>query len=127
MLVKLTILPPDILEHENFGLKDIAERGVEYHFKTFDALLPKLSPKGYKLAFVLIFYPDKSMVLLIDDSGESMLIDSHLHLNIGAIVATASQNKLEDMIKYIENMINRDWGLKISKKTPFDVTTVKLK
>ncbi len=116
---------PDILEHENFGLKNIAERGDEYQFDTLDALLPELSPTGQKLAFVLIFHPDKSMVLLINEHGESMLIDSHLHLNIGAIMATASQNK--DMIKYIKNMIKRDWGLKVSKKTPFDVTTVKRK
>ena len=118
---------PDILEHENFVLKNIAERGDEYQFNTLDALLPKLSPTGHKLAFVLIFHPDKSMVLLINERGESILIDSHLHLDIGAIVATASHNKLKDMIKYIENMINREWGLKISEKTPFDVTTVKLK
>ncbi len=118
---------PDILEHENLGLKNIAERGDEYQFDRLDALLSELPPMGHKLAFVLIFHPDKSMVLLINEHGVSMLIDSHLHLNIGAIVATASQNKLEGMIKYIKNMIKRDWGLKVSKETPFDVTIVKLK
>ena len=84
-----------------------------------------LSTTRIKLAFVLIFHPDKSMSLLINELGESMLIDSHSHLDTGAIIATASENKLHCMVNYIQEMILRDWGNTV--QPPFDVTTVKLK
>jgi hypothetical protein len=54
-----------------------------------------------------------------------MLIDSHSHLDTGAIIATASENKLHCMVNYIQEMILRDWGNTV--QPPFDVTTVKLK
>ena len=75
---------PEILEHPKLGLIDNAERGEEYQFNNFaDFLLElqMLSTTRIKLAFVLIFHPDKSMSLLINELGESMLIDSHSHLD----------------------------------------------
>ena len=119
---------PEILEHPKLGLIDNAERGEEYQFNNFaDFLLElqMLSTTRIKLAFVLIFHPDKSMSLLINELGESMLIDSHSHLDTGAIIATASENKLHCMVNYIQEMILRDWGNTV--QPPFDVTTVKLK
>ena len=66
------------------------------------------------------------MVLLINELGDSMLIDSHSsHLNTGTIVATTSQYKLHCMVNYIQDMILRDWGSTV--QPPFDVTVVKLK
>ena len=123
---------PDILKHPEVGLADIAERGDEYQYNNFDDFLKELhslssSTETVKLALVLIFYPDKSMVLLINERQESMLIDSHKHLDIGAIVATAAQNRLKNMINYIKKMVRRDWNLTVSEDEPFDVTTVKLK
>ena len=96
---------PEILEHPKLGLIDNAERGEEYQFNNFaDFLLElqMLSTTRIKLAFVLIFHPDKSMSLLINELGESMLIDSHSHLDTGAIIATASENKLHCMVNYIQ-------------------------
>ena len=119
---------PDILESTELGLMEIAERGDEYQFNNFSDFLHELqhlSARSVKLAFVLIFNPDKSIVLLINELGDSMLIDSHSHLNTGAIVATTSQYKLHCLVNYIQDMILRDWGSTV--QPPFDVTIVKLK
>ena len=117
---------PEILEHPEVGLTDIAEKGDEYHYNNFANVDFLRESQTAKLAFVLIFR-DKSMVLLINEDKESMLIDSHKHLGTGAIVATAAQNRLENMINYIKKMVRRDWNLTVSEDEPFDVTTVKLK
>ena len=120
---------PDILESTELALMEIAERGDEYQFNNFSVFLQELqhlSARSVKLAFVLIFNPDKSMVLLINELGDdSMLIASHSHLNTGAIVATTSQYKLHCMVNYIQDMILGDWGSTV--QPPFDVTIVKLK
>ena len=117
---------PEILEHPEVGLTDIAEKGDEYHYNNFANFVDFLrESQTAKLAFVLIF-GDKSMVLLINEDKESMLIDSHKHLGTGAIVATAAQNRLENMINYIKKMVRRDWNLTVSEDEPFDVTTVNL-
>ena len=83
---------PEIIEHPELGLAGVAERGEEYQFNNFVDLLElqMLSLARVKLAFVLIFSPDKSMTLLLNELGESMLIDSHSHLDTGTIIATAS-------------------------------------
>ena len=122
----------DILKH----FKDITETKGMYdkshnNFQDFLKYLSGLSRQVMnKLAFVLIFPvtgPAVSMVLLINERGESMLIDSHKHLGNGAIVATAPKKKLKNMIDYIETMVKRDWGLTVSDVNPFDVTAVVLK
>ena len=121
---------PHIIEHRKLpGLAKVAERGDEYQFNNFGDFvleLNELSLAKVKLAFVLIFSPDKSMTLL-NELGESMLIDSHSHLKAGAIIATASNNQLHYMVNYIQKMILRDWGLTVTVQQPFDVTIVKLK
>ena len=118
---------PEIIEHPELGLAGVAERGEEYQFDNFVDLLElqMLSLARVKLAFVLIFSPDKSMTLFLNELGESMLIDSHSHLDTGAIIATASDNQLHYMVNYIQEMILRDWGPTV--QPPFDVTIVKLK
>ena len=119
---------PEILEHPKLGLIDNAERGEEYQFNNFSDFLLELqmlSTTRIKLAFVLIFHPDKSLSLLINELGQSMLIDSHSHLDTGAIIATLSEIKLHCMVNYIQEMILRDWGNTVQPL--FDVTTVKLK
>ena len=120
---------PEILEHPELGLLDIAETGDEYQFNNLADFLVELQNlllTQVKLAFVLIFHPDKSMVLLINDFCECMLLDSHTHLDTGAIVATSSQNKLHCMVNYIHEMIIRDWG-SLTVQQPFDATVVKLR
>ena len=69
------------------------------------------------------------MVLLINELGESMLIDSHEHSRNGAIVATASQNEssLKKMVNYLNNMVLKEWKLTVSDEKPFDATIVELK
>ena len=70
----------EILEHPSLGFKDIAERGDEYHFNNFfDFLLElqTLSSSNGKIALVL-FNPDKSMTLLINEVNQSILIESNL-------------------------------------------------
>ena len=119
----------EILKHSKLNFTDI-EIVDDYpcnDFLTFSANLKVLLKKQVKLALVLIFHPDKSMVLLINKREESMLIDSHKHLGTGAIVATAAQNGLENMINYIKIMVRKAWNLTVSEDKPFDVTTVKLK
>ena len=49
------------------------------------------------------------MTLLLNKLGESMLIDSHSHLDPCAIIATASDNQLHYMVNDIQEMILRDW------------------
>jgi hypothetical protein len=117
---------PEIIEHPELGLAGVAERGEEYQFNNFVDLLElqMLSLARVKLAFVLFFSPDKSMTLFLNELGESMLIDSHSHLDTGAIIATASDNQLHHMVNYIQEMILRDWGPTV--QAPFDVTIVKL-
>lgn len=39
------------------------------------------------MALVLILPPDKSMVLLINELGQLVLLESHKHMGIGGIVA----------------------------------------
>lgn len=80
-------------------------------------------PNHTKLAAVLILPPDKSMLLLIGENGESTLMESHTHLGVGAIIAASGQSKLREMVCYIEVMAKRDWT---SNSTPFDVTFVLL-
>ena len=62
------------------------------------------------------------MTLLVNQHCECMLIDSHSHLDTGAIIATTSENKLHSMVNYIQEMIVRDWGNRV--QPPFDVTIV---
>ena len=120
----------DILKH----FKDITKTKGMYdtfhnNFQDFFKYLSGLS-RQVKLAFVLIFPVTGtavSMVLLINEGGESMLIDSHKHLKTGAIVATAPPHGLKNMINYIKYMVKRDWGLTVSNSNPFDVTAVELK
>jgi hypothetical protein len=72
-----------------------------------------------KNAFVLIFPTATSVVFMINERGEIMLIDSHKHSDTyGAIAATAPQNKLKDMIKYIKETM--------SEGKEFEETRVKL-
>ena len=65
------------------------------------------------------------MTLIINEVNQSMLIESHLHSNTGAIFATTLENQIHCMISYLQEMINRDWGPTVHP--PFDVFIVKLK
>ena len=126
----------DILKHSKLDFKNHAKTKEMYdkthsNFAGFVENLTGLLSKQVKLAFVLIFAPREgvpvSMVLLINELGESILIDSHTHLKTGAIVATAPENELKNMINYIETMVKRHWGLTVSNDNRFDVTAVELK
>ena len=100
---KVNYCAPEILEHPSLGFKDIAERGDEYHFNNFSDFLLELqtlSALNGKIALVLIFNPDKSMTLLINEVNQSMLIESHLHSNTGAIIATTLENQIQILILY---------------------------
>ncbi|XP_028394444.1 uncharacterized protein LOC114518637 [Dendronephthya gigantea] len=84
---------PEIIQHPQLGFKDIAERGDEYHFDNFADFLLQLqllSSSKVKIALVLIFNPDKAMTLLINELGQSMLVERHSHLDTGAIIATTN-------------------------------------
>ena len=63
------------------------------------------------------------MLLLIGRNGESVLMESHIHYNIGGIIASAGPHKLQQMAIYIEMMARRDWN---SNPTPFDMTIIEL-
>ena len=70
------------------------------------------------MALVLILPPDMSMVLLINELGQLVLLESHKHTGIGGIVAATGTSKVKEMVFYIE-----DWG---GNLVPFDVSFVKL-
>lgn len=109
------------------GLGNFTERRDEYQFNYFVEFLLELQHiclSKIKLAMVIILSPDKSMTLLVNKNGATMLVESHLHLNTGAIIATAAENEISAMVHYIEYMAVRDWG---SNVTPFDVTFLRLK
>ena len=80
-------------------------------------------PQHSKIAALLILPPDKTMLLLIGRNGESVLMESHIHYNIGGIIASAGPHKLQQMAIYIELMARRDWN---SNPTPFDMTIIEL-
>ena len=61
------------------------------------------------------------MLLLIGSAGESVLLESHTHLGIGAILTASGPGKLTEMASYIDLMARRDWTC---NPTPFDVTFV---
>jgi len=54
---------------------------------------------------------------------EPVLMESHIHYNIGGIIACAGPQKKQEMSIYIELMARRDWN---SNPTPFDMTIVEL-
>lgn len=115
---------PEILAHPQLGFAGVAKCGSEYQFTNFASFAAEMEflisePNHTKLAVVLILPPDKSMLLVVGKSGESVLLESHSHLGAGAIVAAASSGSLTGMASYIEFMAKRDWSPNI---TPFDVT-----
>ena len=75
------------------------------------------------MALVLILPPDKSMVLLINELGQLVSLESHKHVGIGGIVAATRTSKVTEMVFYIEDMAKTDWG---GNLVPFDVPFVKL-
>ena len=128
----------EILVHSKLGFKSKTETEKNYD-KTHDFAgflkylrgLSKVKIKKVKLAFVLMFASNVgqpvSMVLLINERRESMLIDSQERSKTGAVVATAPAEKLENMINYIKKIVKRDWGLTGPNGNRFDVTRVVLK
>ena len=123
-----TYSAPEIINHPQLGFSGVVKCGDEYQFNSFslfvDELLHLLArPHHTKLAAVLILPPDKSMLLLIGPNGEASLLESHTHLNTGAIIAASGPGKLKEMASYIEFMARRDWT---SNPMPFDVTFVTL-
>ena len=124
----------DVFNRPNLRLESTLKIKKEYNSLTTFAkllqILQRLLSQGIKLASVLIFPSNISMVLLINERGESMLIDSHEHSPNGAIVATASQNEsspLKNMVNYLNDMVLKEWKLTVSDKKPFDATIVELK
>ena len=123
-----TYSAPEIINHTQLGFSGVVKCGDEYQFNSFSLFADELQhlvarPNHTKLAAVLILPPDKSMLLLIGENGESTLMESHTHLGVGAIIAASGQSKLREMVCYIEVMAKRDWT---SNSTPFDVTFVLL-
>ena len=44
------------------------------------------------------------MVLLIDELGQLVLLESHKHMGVGGIVASAATSKVKEIVFYIEDM-----------------------
>ena len=53
------------------------------------------------MALVLILPPDKSMVLLINELGQLVSLESHKHVGMGGIVAATRTSKVKEMVFYI--------------------------
>lgn len=117
---------PEVLQHPCLGFNGVARCGDEYQFNSFQQFSLQLtaivtSQQQRKLAAVIILPPNKSMVLLVGESGHLFLLESHQHLGAGGIVAAAGPNKAKEMVFYFEEMAKRDWG---RNPVPFDVSFV---
>ena len=120
-----TYSAPEIVQHPNLGFS-----GVEYQFTSFQQFSTELesiivNSGQTKTALVFILPPDKSMVLVIDELGQLVLLESHKHKGVGGIVAAAGSSKVKKIVRipYIKDRANRDWG---GNLVPFDVSFVKL-
>ena len=116
---------PEIVQHPNLGFS-----GDEYQFTSFQQFSTELESiivncGQTKTALVFILPPDKSMVLVIDELGQFVLLESHKHKGVGGIVAAAGSSKVKKIVRipYIKDRANRDWG---GNLVPFDVYFVKL-
>ena len=123
-----TYSAPEVINHPQLGFSGLAKCGDEYQFSDFSSFAHELQdltarPQRSKIAALLILPPDKTMLLLIGRKGESVLMESHIHYNIGGIIASAGPQKLQQMAIYIELMARRDWN---SNPTPFDMTIIEL-
>ena len=123
-----TYSAPEVINHPQLGFSGVAKCGDEYQFSDFSSFADELQdltarPQHSKIAAILILPPDKTMLLLVGRNGESVLMESHIHYNVGGIVACAGPQKLQEMAVYIELMARRDWN---SNPTPFDMTIVEL-
>ena len=123
-----TYSAPEIIQHPLLGFSGVARCGDEYQFTSFQQFSTELesiiiNSGRTKMALVLILPPDKSMVLLINELGQLVLLESHKHMGIGGIVAATGTSKVKEMVFYIEDMAKRDWG---GNLVPFDVSFVKL-
>ena len=123
-----TYSAPEIINHPQLGFSGVVKCGDEYQFNNFTSFAGELQhlaarPQHSKLAAVIILPPDKTMLLLVGRCGESVLMESHMHGNVGAIIASAGPHKLHEMALYIEFMARRDWAY---NSTPFDMTIVEL-
>lgn len=123
-----TYSAPEVINHPQLGFSGLAKCGDEYQFSDFSSFADELQdltarPQHSKIAALLILPPDKTMLLLIGRNGESVLMESHIHYNIGGIIASAGPQKLKEMAIYIELMARRDWN---SNPTPFDMTIIEL-
>ena len=109
------------------GFSGVARCGDEYQFTSFQQFSAELESivniSQAKLALVLILPPDKSMVLLISELGQLVLLESHRHQGVGGIVAANGPKKVKEMVFYIEYMAKRDWG---GNPVPFDVSFVQV-
>ena len=118
---------PEVIQHPGLGFSGVARCGDEFQFTSFQQFAVELTTivntSRTKLAAVLILPPDKSMVLLIGEMGQLVLLESHQHLGAGGIVASAGPHKIKEMVLYIEEMAKRDWG---GNPVPFDVSFVQL-
>ena len=99
---------PEIVQHPNLGFS-----GDEYQFTSFQQFSTELesiivNSGQTKTAFVLILPPDKSMVLLIDELGQLVLLARHKHMGVGGIVAAAGTSKVKEIVFYIEDMAKGD-------------------
>ena len=103
-----TYSAPQIVQHPNLGFS-----GDEYQFTSFQQFSTELesiivNSGQTKTALVVILPPDKSMVFLIDELGQLLLLESHKHMGVGGIVAAAGISKVKEIVFYIENMAKRD-------------------
>ncbi|KAL9983834.1 hypothetical protein ACROYT_G006074 [Oculina patagonica] len=119
---------PEVIRHPCLGFQSVAKCGDEYQFTSFQQFSTELiaivaSRPQSKLAAVIILPPDKSMVLLIGEIGQTVILESHQQMQAGGIVAAARPNKIKEMVCYIKEMAMRDWGPRL---TPFDVSFVVL-
>lgn len=118
---------PEVIQHPNLGFSGVARCGDEYQFTSFQQFAAELesivNTHQTKLASVLILPPNKSMVLLVGELGQLVLLESHQHMRVGGIVAAVGPHKVKEMVFYIEYMAKTDWG---GNPVPFNVSFVQV-
>ena len=95
-------------QHNNEQLQDleiVSVQDLEDHITQHHHQQPRF-------AAVLIFPPNKSMLLCFDCSTIS-LFESHKHGLQGGLFATSSSGNINNFITYLAGMVMHDWGAQL--------------
>ena len=89
------------LQKDLFGGNDVAKQLLA-------ECLDELSGRGQR-SFLLFFCSGRTMCLFIDNTGHFYFVDSHLHKDCGALIASAPAGYGETFVEWIDKMMYFTW------------------